>query len=223
MAVIRFKTNILCEDKPGPGSSWMMWADNHAKRRYLDATRLSIATYVCFVPCMDMCVFYICIYYYTYIYMTWTPRERPELRALTAPAIFPAAGADQNFRYRLDIMTRSRNYWILRRTAGYIAARDLKGKKKRSARNAHAVARKSTVASQPRWVGEKKRSAESLSSNLRYGDSRPTIMPVIFLDWWSAANYPSVCCFIRLKNKYFLVILFRFYKILLWFYLLLIF
>lgn len=81
-----------------------------------------------------------------YIYMTGT-RERPELRALTAPAIFPAAGADQNFRYRLDIMTRSRNYWILRRTAGYIAVRDLKGKKKRIA---HAVARKSTVASQPR-------------------------------------------------------------------------
>lgn len=162
MAVIRFKTNILCEDKPDPGSSWMMWADNHAKRRYLDATRLSIATYVCFVPCMDMCVFYICIYYYIYIYiqiyMTWTPRERLELRALTAPAIFPAAGADQNFRYRLDIMTRSRNYWILRRTAGYIAIRDLKGKKKRSARIAHAVARKSTVASHE-WE-RRKRSAE---------------------------------------------------------------
>jgi len=142
MAVIRFKTNILRKDKPG--SDWMMWADNHTKRRYLDATCLSIATYVSFSRMMDISFLHVCIIYVFYIYISYARAQKIEAAhwlLSRSPQLPSRSKLSISIGYNDALVY---NYWILRRTAGYISTSDLKSKKKR----AHAVAWKL----QPRWV-----------------------------------------------------------------------
>lgn len=103
----------------------MMWADNHAKRRYLDATCLSIATYVSFSRMMDIS--------FLYVYIIYRTRARDRSRALVA--LLRSSQLPSRSKLSISIGYNDAlvyNYWILWRTAGYIAAPDLKGKKKRA-------------------------------------------------------------------------------------------